>query len=142
MGASDGYNAAGRFFLFREIPVANEITSIVSVEYDDGTSSSFTLGGNTKTRSQSSVRFNRARVSVGTSEEAIPLGEVGTIGGIWIKNLDSTNYVQIRTGTAGTAFARINALEEYYIPIGSGVTAPYIIADTASCECDIVVFAR
>lgn len=78
-------------------------------------------------------------VPVGTSEEAMPLGEIGTLGYCLVHNMDATNYVQIRTGTSGTAMIRLNAGEFALFRFGSGVTAPYWIADTGSCRCRVMI---
>lgn len=41
-------------------------------------------------------------VSVGTSEENLSVGDVGTEGLLFLKNLDSTNYVEFGMSDSGT----------------------------------------
>lgn len=72
--------------------------------------------------------------NVGTSEEAMKLGELGSLGWGFLYNMDATNYVQILTGTSGTAMLKFKAGEGYPFRFGSGVTAPYIIANTGACN--------
>jgi hypothetical protein len=72
--------------------------------------------------------------NVGTSEEAMKLGELGSLGWGFIYNMDATNYVEILTGTGGTAMLKAKAAEGFPFRFGSGVTAPYIKANTAACN--------
>src|SRR4051812_45277165 len=39
-----------------------------------------------------------------TTHTALPLGVVATLGLLWIKNLDSTNYVEVGVVVAGTFY--------------------------------------
>lgn len=81
-------------------------------------------------------------LSVTTSELAIPLGGV-TAGGnwVWLKNLDGTNFVEVRVGTGSTKFCKLKPGEFALFRLGSGITAPYIIADTATCLVEYVLFS-
>ena len=72
--------------------------------------------------------------NIGTSEEAILLGDVAT-GGYWfVQNLDSTNFVELRSGTGATDFIRLNAGEWAIFRTSSDATAPYAIADSSACN--------
>jgi len=68
--------------------------------------------------------------TVGTSEEALGLGDLTTPGYMLIYNSDSTNYVKIRSGTGAGDLIRVPAggIALFYCE----ATAPYIIANTAS----------
>lgn len=82
--------------------------------------------------------------SIGTSEEALNLGDVSPTGATLIViNRDTTNYVEIKDGTGGTIIAKLRAngvgVNWCCIPLGSGITAPYAIANTAACEVDIFI---
>lgn len=84
--------------------------------------------------------------SIGTSEEALNLGDVSTTGAtLIVVNRDTTNFVSIKTGTGGTIIAKLRAngvgVNWCVIPLGSGITAPYAIADTAACEVDIFLIS-
>lgn len=70
--------------------------------------------------------------SVGTSEEAVLLGDVAA-GGVWfVQNLDSTNFVSIRSGTGATDFIRLNAGEWALFRCHGSASAPFAIADTSA----------
>lgn len=77
---------------------------------------------------------------VGTSEEQITFGDVTTPGwSIW-KNLDSTNYVEIRPGTAVADLVRMNAGEPAMFRLAADATAPYALADTANVRLQYLLF--
>lgn len=72
--------------------------------------------------------------TVGTSEEAILLGDVAT-GGYWfVQNLDATNFVELRSGTGATDFIKLKAGEWAIFRTSGDATAPYAIADTSPCQ--------
>jgi hypothetical protein len=72
---------------------------------------------------------------VGTSEEALVLGEVsGGLGWALFRNLDATNYLEIRSGTgAGNDIIKIPAGKFALFHFGSDITAPYAVANSAAC---------
>lgn len=72
-------------------------------------------------------------VSVGTSEEAIPMGEVATPGLALFRNLDATNYIEILHGTGGDTITRIGAGQASLLHMDPGDTAPYAKANTGAC---------
>lgn len=76
--------------------------------------------------------FIRGTQIVGTSEEALTKGEVSTPGCILIINLDPTNFVSIRAATGTANCIKIKPGE--FALFRFAATAPFIIADTASCE--------
>lgn len=74
-------------------------------------------------------------VSVATSEQVLNLGGVTAAKAMIVfKNLDDTNYVEVRTGTGASNDA-------YYIPagechvwrFGTDVSVPYVVANSAAC---------
>lgn len=72
--------------------------------------------------------------NVGTTEEAVLLGDVAS-GGYWfVQNLDSTNFVELRSGTGATDFIRLNAGEWAIFRTSADASAPYAIADTSACN--------
>ena len=120
--------------------MANELTITNLLKYAGaGRPQEFNLGG--KVVSLTTDKFNHHLHSVGTTEEAMDLGELATIAWCWIKNHDGTNFVELRTATAGTKFAKLLAGEAALFRFGSGVTAPYLIADTAACLVEYIIFA-
>ena len=72
--------------------------------------------------------------TVGTSEQAVLLGDVAP-GGYWfVQNLDATNFVTIRSATGVTGLIKLLAGEWAIFRTNAGAAAPYVIADTASCD--------
>ena len=66
---------------------------------------------------------------IGTSEEAIALGDVTTPGYAYYENLDATNFVSLRPATAGGNMVKL--LPGDFAIFRHGTTAPFAIADTA-----------
>jgi hypothetical protein len=76
-----------------------------------------------------------------TSAIAIPLGSVISAGGwLFVKNNDPTNYVQVKTSTGGTVFARLLSGEFCLLRLDASITAPAVIANTASCSISFCIF--
>jgi hypothetical protein len=73
--------------------------------------------------------------SVATTEAALNLAGLTAAGALFIgKNLDETNYLEIRTGTGASNDAvKLLAGEACCFRFGSDITAPYVIANTAAC---------
>ena len=67
--------------------------------------------------------------NVGTSEEALNLGDVTTPGYILIYNEDATNYMSVRSGTGADNLVKVrpNAIALFECE----ASAPYVIANTA-----------
>lgn len=85
----------------------------------------------------SGTKFIKTVQAIGTTEEAIGKGEVGTPGIMIVRNLDTTNFVTIRPATGVTTGAKIKAGEfAIFRPSGS---APYAIADTAAVNIEYLL---
>lgn len=63
-------------------------------------------------------------VTVGTTEEVLATGDIGTLGVIVGRNLDATNYVTVgpSTGAAKHDFIRIEAGEPFAFRLEPGIT--------------------
>jgi hypothetical protein len=66
--------------------------------------------------------------TVGTSEEALLKGDVGTPGMLAIFNRDDTNFVTYRPASGGTGTIKI--LPGEFQIFRPATSAPYLIADT------------
>jgi hypothetical protein len=76
----------------------------------------------------------RATQQITHDGRRIGLGWIGTLGWVMLVNRDPTNYVEVKTATSGTIFARLEPAGGFCLfKCGSGVTAPYAIANTAAC---------
>lgn len=72
---------------------------------------------------------------VNTTDTTIPLLSAGTLGYAVFLNLDPTNPIDLKVAAAGTIIARLDANGGCaLLKIGSGITAPVAIANTATCR--------
>lgn len=72
--------------------------------------------------------------AITTSEVALNLGPLASLGWAGFVNLDPTNFIELRVGTGSTKFAKLWPGKGALFYFGSGITAPYAIADTATCK--------
>lgn len=120
--------------------MANIATIIANLAYEDG-SGSIELG-NTDGLSVTltNAGFTRLRQSVGTSEEAVTLGDVTAPGYAIFINRDATNYIELKVATGGAIFAKLSANGGLaLLQLGTGAQAPFAIANTAACIMDILL---
>ena len=116
--------------------MANELTLTATLKFDKSTKSVDVgktglqldvAGGDHITKTQ----------SVGTSQEAIVIGEITTPGYIFVRNLDSTNYVEIRDGSSGADVVKVRAGGIALFELATAT--PFAIANTASCEIEYTI---
>jgi len=81
----------------------------------------------------SGTKCMKNRQTIGTSAEAIDMGDITSQGMAMFINMDTTNYVSIRAGAAESDLIDILAGESAG-PFRLATAAPYAIADTASVE--------
>jgi hypothetical protein len=75
---------------------------------------------------------------VGTSWEAIQIGDVSTIGYVYARNQDATNFVQLALANDGSGiFAKLIAGDVAIFPAQTATM--YAKADTANCNVHFVV---
>lgn len=79
-------------------------------------------------------------VKVGTSEEALPMTDITTPGWCYAENLDTTNYVSIRSATGVAACLELKPGEGYPFRLARTATAPFAIANTAEVRMRWVVY--
>jgi hypothetical protein len=81
-------------------------------------------------------RYESGVQTIATSEEALSLNDVGTVGYLGINNLDATNYIEV---------GRTTGVYSLKIAAGCGALCPwqgttvYVKANTASCEVEYLV---
>lgn len=78
---------------------------------------------------------------VGTSEEALSIGDTSVGGYVVVQNLDSTNYVEVRQGTGIADTLRVLAGDAQCFRITNDATAPFVIADTATVRMRVISFS-
>lgn len=79
------------------------------------------------------------RQNIGTTEEQLVLGDVSSVGIVWIKNLDATNFITVGT-VAGQRGFRINAGESF--PFRAANNAVFVAANTAAVDVSYAVFSN
>jgi hypothetical protein len=80
--------------------------------------------------------------SIGTTYEALSMGDTGTAGYAYFRNTDATNYVELGVVVAATfyPFAKLKAGEAGVFRLGTNT--PYALANTASISLQYYVLAN
>jgi len=119
--------------------MSNELTLNCSLEYEDADGMTLSSEIVALLRTLTTDKAVKFKQSVGTSEEALVLGDIATRAWCLLINRDSTNYIEVKTGTSGTVFAKLLAGEFCFLRLGSGAQSPYVTANTASCELEGII---
>lgn len=82
--------------------------------------------------------FKHGTQIIGTSEEAIDLGEVAAGGFCLLINRDATNYIEVRPNTGVADLIYMGPGEPAFFRITSDAV-PYAIADTDSCLLEVYI---
>lgn len=77
-------------------------------------------------------------IAVGTSDETLAVGDVGTIGWLYMRNLDATNY--ITAGADGTLYNIKMKAGEPFLGRWNGA-AVHVKANTATCQMEYAIIA-
>lgn len=117
--------------------MANEISVAARLRVLNG-SLSFDLNLGTVTFDQAAVGGpTPGYLTIGTTEESVAFGELGTEGWMIMQNLDETNYVE--WGFATTVYGgRLEAGEPALFRLNPSTTL-YLKANTAACK--VVIYA-
>lgn len=113
-----------------------EITVSVSLALNDGVVDVASPPASGLRFDFSGTKYTKHAQTIGTSEEAIDLGEITTPGWIVAINRDKTNYVELRLGT-GASLDMIKLPAKNGCALfhaGSDMSAPFAIANTAACR--------
>ncbi len=120
-----------------------EITVSGSLNLDNGSGIAANGGDSGLRFDWTGPRYTKLVQQIGITEEALQLGEESSpLGWALIRNLDNTNFVELRTGTGATKFAKLlpkGGFALFYF--GSGITAPFAISDTAACNIEILILS-
>jgi hypothetical protein len=124
--------------------VANEITLGGSIAYSDSENTEDALTLTDVVKSVSTKRIAHLKQNVGTSEEAVKLGDLSAPGYALFVNRDPTNYIELKVATSGAIFAKLDPDTNSdgkggfaLLKLGSGAQAPYAIANTGACQMEI-----
>lgn len=128
--------------------MANEITASLSLAYEDSENTSQSLSLEDVIKSVATKRITRTKQNVGTSEEAINLGDVSAPGYAVFVNRDVTNYIELKVASSGAIFARLDPDTNgdgtggfAFLKLGSGAQVPYAIANTDPCQMDVFIIS-
>lgn len=120
--------------------MANELTITASVSFSKGEVLQMGFSRANKQFNVTGTKYIHNLQSIGfAAAEALAIGEVATPGWCFFFNTDATNYVQILTAVAGTAFCKLKAKEFAMLRLPPGVTAPAAQADTAAVELQYMI---
>ena len=115
--------------------MANEISIANTLRYSkSGVTASHSSSFNAD---QTGDKYQAGVQIVGTTEESLDKGDIGTIGYIAFKNLDSTNFFQMGI-TTGVYSIKVLAGKGGLVPWNSSTT-PYVKANTANVEVDFLM---
>lgn len=74
--------------------------------------------------------------TIGTTDETVAKGDIGTIGHVFIRNHDATNFVT--WGADGTNYPGKVFAEDQAVS-GFNGTDLHIKANTAACDCEVLI---
>lgn len=121
--------------------MANEITINATLAYSDTEFADEMLSIVDAQMSITTKGYTKNKQLIGITEEAIKLGELATLGWAIFINRDVTNFINLKIATGGTIFAKLWPGKPAFLYIGSGITAPFAIADTAPCNLEYMILA-
>jgi len=115
--------------------MANELTLNLNINFAKGNVRENVAPG-ALTFTVSGTKIVRAVQSIGTTDEVLALGEISSLGYLYIRNNDTTNYVEV--GVDGTNYVvKLKAGEIALFRVdGSAIHAK---ANTAACSCEYLL---
>lgn len=116
--------------------MANEITLGLSLAYQKGTANISIACSGTQL-SVTGSKFIHNVQAIGTSVEAISIGDIGTAGYMVAINRDATNFITIRAGSSGADVIKLKAGEWAMFRLAT--STPYAIADTGACNLEYLI---
>jgi hypothetical protein len=118
--------------------MANELTLSGSLAFAKG-SVSAALSYGPLTLTVTGTRYKESLQEIGTSAEAIEVGDLATTGYCILVNRDPTNYVTIRNGVAGADLVKLKAGEFAIFRLAT--TTPYALANTDAVELQVLILS-
>lgn len=120
--------------------MANELKISINTRLENGTFLDIFQTGMIEI-DQAAVGAHRPVVDVGTSEEVITDGDVGTLGWLIMRNLDATNYVEWGPESSGSMvpIGKMEPGEPALFRLKPGITLR-AQANTAACKVDVRIY--
>lgn len=117
--------------------MANELKVTCRLEFSKGdTEHDFAITKLARTIAGAQAMANRQ--SIGTSEEAVLVGDVAAGGYFMGVNRDSTNYIELRPGSGLGDLIRLEAGDVCLFRLTDDATL-YAIADTDTCDLEYLI---
>lgn len=123
--------------------MANEISTQVKLGVVNGDTNKTVANISTRITQDTTATLSLVHDTeqiVGTSEEALSVGDVATPGLVFLRNLDATNFVTWGTVTTDLGF-QLNPGEWSVVRLKSGESI-LLQADTAACKVQVAVIAN
>lgn len=121
--------------------MANEIQMTAKITFDKGLVVGVGRDETDVNVDVAGTRYTQIVQEIGfAAEELISLGDVpsASLGYCHMKNLDATNFVQIRPATGVADMCKLKAGESCLFRWMTGIT-PYMIANTAAVDVEILI---
>lgn len=118
--------------------MANELTVSASLSFTKGSITAALAKNGLQITITGTKKLENVQ-NIGTSEEALQLGDLGSAAGCWLLliNRDPTNYVNIRPATGVADMCKVMPGEPALFRVAGA--APYAIANTAACNVEYVL---
>lgn len=118
--------------------MANEATVTATLDFLKGNVATISRAVSALKITVAGDKYTQIVQEIGfASEEAIDLGDVGTPGFCWMKNLDGTNFVEIRSATGVADMIKMKAGEPALFRMAAAV--PFAQADTANVNLEMLL---
>jgi hypothetical protein len=122
--------------------MADEIKVNFSLAFTRGESKLNIPSSQLSVDSASNVKVGNTQ-TVGTSHEALVLGDVASCGAAYFLNTDATNYVDIGVDVSGTFYGLIRLMPgEYAFCPRLATNAPYARANTSAVNLEYYIFTQ
>ena len=116
--------------------MANEVTVSMSLSFSKSTVSD-ALSWSDLQFDVSGSKIAHLVQNVAITEEVLELGDIGTIGWMIVRNLDDSNFMEIRPATGAADCIKLKAGECALFRHAG--TAPFVIADTATVNIEYLL---
>lgn len=122
--------------------MADELTTNFSMSYTNGQSRLTIPAKQLQIDVASQVRAS-ATQTIGTTQEALVMGDVSSAGAAYFLNTDATNYVDIGIDVTGTFYGliRLRPGQFAFCP-RLATNAPFARANTSSVNLEYIIFSQ
>lgn len=122
--------------------MADEITLSGSLVYSDSEGTDVSLAVADLLQSITDKAVVRQKVGLTTTQQAIDLGNLATLGWAVFLNRSETITIKLRTAVAGEFFATLPPGGFAVLYLGSDITAPYAVSVTSPAQLEYLICAQ